>query len=184
MKPLQSIAMGMVVIALVADAGGYDLLPNPLGWVLVVVGLRMLPRTFELRSVLLGLAVLAGLVAVPLWVPAVVDALDEADESIAWAVNLPQFGCYLLLAHALSLAAGAAGDRAAAGWWRGVVLGLGAVVALPVLIFGGGLTGLEPLAGFLVGLVPTVMIVLLFVHAGRPWALGAPADAPAVAPEP
>ncbi|MFB9315459.1 hypothetical protein [Nocardioides plantarum] len=179
MRPLQSIALGMAVILLLVVVGdGYDVLANPLGWVLVVVGLRRLPPTVELRTTLLWLGVLAGVVSVPLWVPAFVDALDDldgADESIAWLVNLPQFGCYLLLAHALSRTAAAAGDRGAAAWWRSIALGLGAVVALPVLIFGGGLDGLDVLAGLLVGLVPTVMIVLLSVHSGRSWA-GAPAD--------
>ena len=178
MKPLQSIAMGMVVILLLVVVGdGYDLLPNPLGWVLVVLGLRRLPPTVELRPVLGWLGLLAGVVSVPLWVPAVVDALDAADESLAWAVNLPQFGCYLLLAHALSRTAAAAGDKAAATWWRGLALGLGAVIALPVLIFGGGLAELEAPAGLLVGLVPTVMVVLLFVHSGRPWAGATPPPA-------
>ncbi|WP_148615416.1 hypothetical protein [Nocardioides rubriscoriae] len=176
MKPLQSIAMGMVVILLVVPVGGYDVLADPLGWVLVVLGVRRLPEDVELRSTLLGVAVLAGLVSVPLWVPAVVDALDDADESIAWAVNLPQFGFYVLLSHTLFRAATAAGDKGAATWWSSLVLAFGAVVALPVLIFGGGLTGLEGLAGVLVGLTPTVAIVLAFVHSGRAWA-GGEADA-------
>lgn len=178
MKPLQSIAMGMVVILLLVDAGGYDVLADPLGWLLVLHGIRLLPEDLELRTPLLGLAGLAAVVSVPLWVPAVVEALDDADESLAWVANLPQFGCYLLLAHVLSLAATAAGDKAAATWWRSVVLGLAAVVVLPVLIFGGGLTGLETAAGVLVGLVPTVMIVLLFAHSGRPWAGADPAPEP------
>ncbi len=176
MKPLQSIAMGMVIILVVVQAGAYDVLADPLGWVLVVLGVRRLPEDFALRSTLLGVAVLAALVSVPLWVPAVVEALDGADESIAWAVNLPQFGCYLLLSHALSRSAAAAGDKAAATWWSTMVLAFGAVVALPVLIFGGGLDGLEALAGVLVGLAPTVAIVLLFVHAGRAWTGGADQD--------
>ncbi|MDO9455401.1 hypothetical protein [Nocardioides sp.] len=174
MKPLQSIAMGMVLILLLVLAGDYDLLANPLGWILVVAGVRGLPAGLELRSTLLGVAVLAGLVSVPLWIPAVLDAIEDADESIAWAVNLPQFGCYLLLSLVLSRAAKAAGERAADAWWSTMVLGCAAVIALPVLIFGGGLEDLEGLAGVLVGLVPTAMIVLLFVHANREWA-GAPA---------
>lgn len=178
MKPLQSIAMGMVVILLLVLVADFDVLANPLGWVLVVLGVRRLPADVELRPVLLVLAVVAGLVSVPLWLPAVLDSLADADESVAWAANLPQFGCYLLLSVALSRTAAAAGDAAAKTWWSSMALGCGAIVALPVLIFGGGLRGLETLAGGLVALVPTAMIVLLFVHADRPWAHVPAAPAP------
>ncbi len=176
MKPLQAVAMGMVVILLVVQAGEVDLLANPLGWVLVIVGVRQLPAAVDLRPTLLVLSGLALLVSLPLCVPSVVDALDDADESLAWALNLPQFGTYLLLSLALSRAAVEHGDRAAGAWWSTMVLGFAAVLVLPVLIFGGGLDGLEALAGLLVGLVPTVTIVLLFVHSSRAWA-GAPAVA-------
>lgn len=172
MKPLQSVAMGMVVILLVAPAGGFDIFADPIGWVLVLLGLRGLPASIELRGVLLVLGGLALLVSLPLWVPDVVDALDDADESLAWALDLPRFGCFLLLALALLRAAEAAGDRTARTWWGAVVVGLAAVVVLPVLIFGGGLDDLEGLAGVLVALVPVVMVVLLFAHSGRAWAGG------------
>lgn len=173
MRPLQSVAMGMVIILLVAPAGGFDVFADPVGWVLVLLGLRALPPDVELRGPVLVLAGLALLVSVPLWVPDVVEALDDADESIAWALNLPQFGSFALLALALLRAAEAAGDRTARTWWGVVVVGLGAVVVLPVLIFGAGLDDLEGLAGALVALVPLTMVVLLFVCSGRAWA-GAP----------
>ena len=44
MKPLQSIAMGLVIIALKAWVNGeYDVLPDPIGWLLVLQGLAALP---------------------------------------------------------------------------------------------------------------------------------------------
>ncbi len=176
MKPLQSIAMGMVVIAIIAPVGGgFDLLANPLGWVLVLLGVRALPADLPWRSALLGVAALAGLVSLPLWVPDVVEALDDADEALAWAVNLPQFGCYALLSFVLAGAAAAAGERAAETWWRTLFVGGLVVVGLPVLVFGGDLRGLTDTAGVAVAVVPLAMIVLLFVHAGRAWA---GADAP------
>ncbi|WP_139979632.1 hypothetical protein [Nocardioides litoris] len=170
MRPLQAVACGVLLHLLFARLGGYDVLADPLGWVLVLVGLRALPPGFELRSSAIALAVLALVTSVPLWVPGVASAVEDADESLAWAVDLPRFGCYLVLALALSRVALAAGDRGAAGWWSTVVLALAAVVVLPVLVFGGGIDGLAPLATTLVGLVPTVVLVLLLVHAGRPWA--------------
>lgn len=180
MKPLQAVAMGMIVILLVVQAGDVDLLANPLGWLLVLHGVRGLPRDLELRTPLLVVTALALVVSVPLAVPAVVDALDGTDESIAWAINLPQFGSYLLLSLALTRAATAAGERGPATWWSTMVLGYAAVLVLPVLIFGGGIEALEGLAGVLVALVPTATIVLAFFHCGRTWA-GAPAPAPPTA---
>ena len=43
MKPLQSVAMGFVFIALYARWHGYDLYADPVGWVLVLLGVRRLP---------------------------------------------------------------------------------------------------------------------------------------------
>ena len=162
--------MGFVVLLLVTPVNGVDLLLDPVGWVLVLLGVRALPADFPYRPYLLGLGAAAALVSVPLSVPAVIDALDDADEALAWAVNLPQFGWYLLLAVALAEAAVRAGEKGPETWWRTLALGCLAVVALPVLVFGGGLDGLTDTAGAAVALVPLVMIVMLFVHSGRAWA--------------
>ena len=43
MRPLQSIAIGLVIIALRAEFGGYDALADPVGWLLVLLGVRSLP---------------------------------------------------------------------------------------------------------------------------------------------
>ena len=40
MKPLQSVAMGLVIVVLVARYGEYDALADPLGWLLVLWGVR------------------------------------------------------------------------------------------------------------------------------------------------
>lgn len=56
MKPLSSVAMGLVIVVLVARFGGYDALPDPLGWLLVLWGVRRLPDP----ALLLRLAALAA----------------------------------------------------------------------------------------------------------------------------
>jgi len=43
-----------------------------------------LPAGTSLRSALVHLGWLGGLVSVPLWFPAVLDALEDADPSLAW----------------------------------------------------------------------------------------------------
>ena len=42
-KPLQAVAMGLVIVLLGATVSGYDLLADPVGWLLVLVGLATLP---------------------------------------------------------------------------------------------------------------------------------------------
>lgn len=183
MKPLQAIAMGLVVIAL-GVTSGYDPLPDPLGWVLVLVGVRGLPRDWPLWTPLLVVGVLAAIVSVPLWFPAFVEELDRTDESIQWVANLPQFAFYALLALALAYAAAGARERRATTWWR-VTFGLALVViAVPVLVFGGGLE-VEAVGALAVGALRVLVIVLLFAHAGRQWA-GAPpaATTPPTPPTP
>ena len=76
-------------------------------------------------------------VSLPLVVPALTRGVADADPSVAWAVSLPQVAFVALLAHHLDRTARAAGDRAAADWWRwgvtgGVVMILGPVVVYPL----------------------------------------------------
>jgi hypothetical protein len=177
-RPLQAIAMGVVVLLLVVPAGGFDLLADPLGWLLVLLGVRDLPRETPLWGALRATTVVAALASVPLWVPAVIEALEDADESLAWAANLPRLAFFVVLGLALAGAATAAGDRVAATCWRLVAAGGVVVVLLPALVFGGGLDQLDDAAGAAVALVPTVVVVLGFWHAGRRWAGGRPAPSP------
>ncbi len=71
MRPLQSIGLGLVLVVLDASVGdpGLDLVPDPLGWVLVLLGVRRLPARIGHRSLLQGVAAVAGLVSLVLWVP-------------------------------------------------------------------------------------------------------------------
>ena len=174
MRALQAIGMGLLVILVVA--GTPDLLPDPLGWLLVLHGVRRLPGDLPRRR---GLAVLGGLalvVSVPVWIPSVADRLLAADPSLQWAVNLPQLGFVVVLGTALGLAATEHGDTAARGWWF-LVATLTALAAIaPVVVFGGGVAALETPAIILAGAVLLTAIALCFVHAGRDWA-GEPASA-------
>jgi hypothetical protein len=179
MRPLQSIAMGLLVISLTASFSGYDALANPVGWVLVLVGLRALPADLERRDGLLWCAGLAGIASVPLWFPEVVEALDDRDTSLVWAANLPQLAFVILLAHVLARRAATAGDPGAASWLRTVLTGLVLGAVLPVLAFAAESDGIAVAAVVVVTLTMLTMIVLLFRYAARPWATGS-APEPAV----
>lgn len=170
MKPLQWIAMGLLIIVLYARFGGYDVYVDPLGWLLVLLGTRELRDDLPRRSVVVRLAVLAAVVSVPLWLPVVTDLLDAADPALAWAANLPRFAYVALLCHTLAITAAEAGDRRAAGWLRIVRLGVMVVALLPVLVFGAGLRDLGPTSALAAQVVSLVVIWLLFTYSGRPWA--------------
>ncbi len=172
-KPLQSVAMGYVFIALYARFNGYDAYADPVGWALVLYGVYKLPRDLPTRGAVIFLGWLSGLVSIPLWVPAVVDALEDADPSLAWAADLPQFGFGFLLCLALSNAAIADDDLRAANWLRMLMTAIGVVAVLPVLVFGGEIDELAEPASLAVQIVYIVLVWLMFQYSGRVWA-GAP----------
>ena len=162
--------MGYVFIALYAKLNGFDLYADPVGWVLVLVGVHRLPIAKAARNRVLGLAVLALVVSVPLAVPSVTEWLDDAEPALAWAINLPEFGFSIALAHVLAVAALAAQDKSASSWLR-ILVTFGVLVAIaPVVIFGGGVSELAAAAGVAVQLFFLMIIWQLFLYSGRPWA--------------
>lgn len=161
--------MGYVVIALFARQGGYDLLADPVGWVLVLLGVRALPDPVA-RGTLLYAGILALAVSVPLWVPAAIDAVAAEDASLAWAADLPALAFAAVLFHQLRQAAEQAGDRTPAAVLQGLLTLTVLVALLPVAVFGAGLTSLGDLAAGTGQLLNLATVVVLFTYAGRPWA--------------
>jgi hypothetical protein len=169
MKPLQSVAMGLVIIVLVAPFDGYDALPDAVGWLLACLGVRALPADLPHRRSLLGLAALAGVVAAVVWFPAVAEGLDDADASLGWAVSLPQLLFSTLLCQVLAGRAAGAGDVKAARWLAVARTAVLVVALLPVLVFGAHLQSLTLTSELAAGVVALLLIWLLFAHASRPW---------------
>ena len=180
MKPLQSVAMGLVIVALSARFGGYDALADPAGWVLVVLGVSRLPAELPQRGTLLGLAALAGVVSAVVWFPSVTAAMYDADASLAWAANLPQIAFSALLCQVLSGRAvdarptrgRAAGSRPPARRWSWSACSR---------CWSSGPTSrasrcrrTSPPAA-----VALLLIWLLFAYAARPWAQHVAVPAPA-----
>ena len=164
--------MGYVIIALFARQGGYDLLADPLGWVLVLVGVRQLPDPVA-RGTLLYVGSLALVVSVPLWVPQVLEAVAREDASLAWAADLPALLFAGLLFHQLAGAAQLDGERTASTVLQGLVTLTVVVALLPVLVFGAGWTSLEDLAGGAGQLLNLAAVLVLFSYSGHRWAGGA-----------
>ena len=174
MRPLQPIGMGLVLI--LVHAGRFDFLPDPLGWLIILAGVSVLP--VERRSLLLGLAGLAGAVSIPLWWPDWAEALNDGDPSLWWAANLPQLVFVLVLGLSLMSAAKNADDQSAARWWQLIATLATLAALLPVLVFGGGVDSLEVPTYVLGAVTLLTVIVLCFTHAGRAWAVP---DEPATA---
>lgn len=182
MKPLQAIGLGVLVLALTAKVGGYDIYADPVGWLLVLAGLTgfaqvepPLPRRPLLRNV----ALVALAVSAVLWVPDVDAWLRDSEPALAWSANLPKFGFLALLCHCLAEAAEASAEaktdlkgKVAALWLRTAETVLVFVMVAPVLVFGAGWSALSAAAGTAAALVLLMVMVLVFIYAYRPWAIG------------
>jgi hypothetical protein len=156
MTALQKVAMGLVIALVDAIIGGYDAVPDILGWVLVCLGLLDLRGRLPL-STLLPLAVLAGLVSLATLRPALLDGLPE---STGWLLSLPQIAFSFLLCTELAPVGGPPlTARLRALRWAFVVLAAG-----PVLLYGGGLEVLlVPLA--VLSVAANVYLVYLLFRA-------------------
>ena len=94
MTPLQSIAMGLVVVLVHAPFGGYDAVADPAGWLLVLLGLiRLRPRLAGAGG-LVGVALLSLAVATATYPPQVREQLTDSG---GWALSLPQLAFGYLL---------------------------------------------------------------------------------------
>jgi hypothetical protein len=156
--PLQKVAIGLVIVVVSARFGGYDALPDPVGWALVVAGLLPLRAGLPLGGWALALAVAAGLVAVPLWLPAVAARVSPSGQ---WGAGLPQTLCCLVLCIGLAQVADRAGDREAVRFgllrWAFVVVAAG-----PVLVYGGGVDALAAPLAVLAVLTNVAFVYYLF----------------------
>jgi hypothetical protein len=180
MSPLQKIAMGMVIVVAYAyfpadpDPGWerYDALANPVGWVLVLLGLHALARADETFGSSRWLALLAALVSVPMWLPQLEHRLDDSGQ---WFVSLPQTLFCLVLARAIGMlgAQQSPRDGYVAQRFGLLVWGFGVVAILPVLTLGGGLDQLAGPTQLFSTLVNVALIYLVFRVHRREW-LGGP----------
>lgn len=164
--------MGLVVVLLTAAVNGYDVLADPLGWLLVLTGLSRLP--LPQHRALRTLATLSLVVSVVVWVPAARDALNVTDDALAWAASIPEILTLVLLSHALAGVARSAGDDRARSWLLTARLLMVVVLLLPPVVLGGGADSLIVATAVVSNLSLLLLIVVLFGYSGRPWALPAP----------
>lgn len=162
--------MGMVIVVVSARFGGYDALADPIGWALVVAGLLPLRTGLPLGGWALALAVVAGLVAVPLWLPVIADQVSPSGQ---WGAGLPQTLCCLVMCIGLAQVADRAGDREAGRF--GLLRAAFVVVAAgPVLVYGGGMDALAAPLAVLAVLTNVAFVYYLFKVSGRGYGSAVP----------
>lgn len=154
--------MGLVVVFLQASFGGYDALPDPLGWGLVLAGLWPLRHQLANGPTAVAFAVGSGVVSLPLVLPTVENQLTPAGQ---WALSLPQTAFCVVLCSALATADTGA-DSGAAEALRGRFAALRwvfvAVGAAPVLVYGGRVDALAGPVAVLAVLANVYLVYLLF----------------------
>lgn len=180
MSPLQRIAMGLVIIVLSAPLPAeptpswkqYDALPDPVGWVLVLLGVMALARVNPAFTTARSLALLAGAVSVVLWFPQVNHRLEDSG---AWAASLPQIAFCLVLCREIGLRAAEQGppDVKAARRFGLLVWGFAALAVLPVIVLGAEVSALADATVVASMLVNLALIWSLFSFHRRTW-LGGP----------
>ena len=157
--------MGLVIVFLSARFAGYDALPDPVGWGFVAAGLWPLRSRIPLGGSALALAVVAGLVAVPLVLPAVDARLEPSGQ---WGVSLPQTAFCVVLCSSLCTLAERADEAEAArfGLLRWVFV---AVAAGPVLVYGGGVDALTRPVAVLAVVANVALVYYVFKVSRRPY---------------
>lgn len=150
--------MGLVVVLVDALFAGYDGVPDPLGWLLVIAGLVALRPALDVRT-LLGAAGLCLVVSVATYPPQLSDRLDDAG---GFLLSLPQLVFGFLLCTAVAPAAGPLAGRFRV--LRRLLVGL---AVAPVVVLGGGVEALRDPLAFASVAVQVYLVYLLFASAGR-----------------
>ena len=180
MSPLQKIAMGLVLVAGYAPFPAhphpswhvYDGLADPLGWILVIAGMRALCRVAPGLDGARWAAWVAGAVSVPLWVP---EFSHRLSDSGSWALSMPQTAFCLLLAK--GIADGAVteepGQRYLPLRFGLLMWAFALLVVLPPIAIGGGVSQLDDVTVAAAFVVNVAFIYYLFRVHRRTW-LGGP----------
>ena len=149
----------------------YDALPDPVGWLLVLSGVRRLRGHLDV-DILNWLGWVAFAVSVPLWFPQVNHLLvpeynHRIDVSFQWFLFLPQTVFSLMLARAIGRRAELQEPRDpfVAGRYGVLTWAFAALIVLPAVAYGGGVDALVTPTLVGIGLVNVVFVYYLFrVH--------------------
>ena len=175
MKPLYWVAIGLLLVLMEARTdAGWDIYPNPLGWLLVLLGLRALIRELPdmpLQLTLWYLGGLALLISCALVAPSAEDWLEDAEDAVVWASDLPALAFQAALAHVVAGQALLAGKRSSSLWWRITSIALLIGIVGSMLYLAADFTWLKGVGE--IGYIGALLfIALCLIHGGRKWAGG------------
>lgn len=120
--------MGLVIVA-VDTLGTVDVLPDFIGWAMVIWGLTSI-RLPE-RTTLLTSATACAVVSLAVWFPQAREHLEDAELALKWAISLPDLLFIFLAARALANAAREGTDRKFDGRFAIIMWATCIVAALP-----------------------------------------------------
>ena len=142
---MQTIAMGLLVVILDVPPTGWDWVADPLGWVLVLLGLSAVRDEVPNHRGLSITAWVCLVVSVIIYPPGSVATLDD---SLGWVFSVPTVAWCFLVCDALHDVADG-GRRTTLLWLRNL---FAAVAVLPLLVYLAGLDWLTvPTAVLAVG---------------------------------
>lgn len=158
MSSLQTVAMGLVIVFLDVGSDGWDWIADPVGWVLVLMGLAPVKERLPAYAGVAGSAWVCLVVSVLTFPP---DSVDIIEPTLGWLFSLPTIAFCFLLSD--SLADVTEGGLATTFRWLRVVYVL--VGVLPGLVYLGGLDSLTVPAA-VAAVVANVALVLAVWAAG------------------
>jgi hypothetical protein len=92
MKELQTVALGLAIVFI--DVGDPDWVADPVGWLLVLVGIAAAKEQLSDYGYLLVTAWVCLALSVVIWPP---DSVPTLDETLGWMFSLPTLAfCYML----------------------------------------------------------------------------------------
>ena len=166
--PLQKVAMGLVIVVIEADMGGFDALPDVLGWVLVIAGVLDLRTVLAGFGTLLTLAALSAAVSAALLWPGLADSFTE---STGWLLSLPQLAFSIALCGSVAAVVPTIESAVARSFSR-MRWVFGALALAPAVLYGGEVDALLAPLAFVTVAANVFLIVTLFRISKRPYALG------------
>jgi len=175
-QPLLLVALAYVLLQVRGEFHGFDVLPDPLGWLLIAVACGVLPADVPRRRGIVAVALLALVTSIALWPAAWNDRVLDLDPALLWAIALPGLAWSILFC--LAVAYLSQGDLMASLLWKYLAGGFVATAVLPIIVLGGEVHALEGTYAVVSALAQLALFMLALVHAWRPWAM-VPAPAPA-----
>jgi hypothetical protein len=153
MKELQTVALGLAIVFI--DVGDPDWVADPVGWLLVLVGVAAVKERLSDYGYLLVTAWVCLALSVVTWPP---DSVPTLDETLGWVFSLPTLAfCYML---ADSLTDATVPDLASR--FRVIAWIYALVTVLPLLALLLDWEWLETPAQVLVVLAHVVLVLSLF----------------------